>query len=562
MNDHADLIITNARILTMDAGNPRVDALAVAGGLIAAVGSASQIMALRGNETRVIDARGASVLPGFIESHAHLFLGAAELSHLQLGGVFGLEALAERLAAYTQAHPDLPFLIGQSCDYDILGQGQRLTRQMLDAIIPNRPVALVAADHHTVWANTMALEMAEVLHGRELSPGNEIVMGEDGLAAGELREFEAMAPLFKAADMERARIGLDAGTEPEDPSADEREADKQIMRRGLAYAASFGITSFHNMDGNLYQLDLLEEIGREGGLICRAQVPFHFKHPMTLSDLEHATTRAARYHGDWLKAGVVKLFMDGVLDSGTAHMLSPYKTGDDWRGEAYFSDEEFAQLATEIDRRGLQIAVHAIGDAAVRTVLDGYEAAARANGARDSRHRIEHIEVTTADDIPRFSQLGVIASMQPSHAAGAMDFPVEPTASILGPERAPYAYAPRTIRESGAHVVFSTDWPVAPINPILSMQTAMIREPWSPDLPDQRFSLLEAIHAYTVEGAYAEFAEDRKGRLKPGYFADIVVMSNDLESLPVERLHEAEARMTICGGRVTHEREAHAKSPA
>ncbi|TKT69311.1 amidohydrolase [Aquamicrobium sp. LC103] len=551
----ADLIVTNARILTMDEGNPRAEALAVKDGEIAAVGKAGEIEPMRGPDTRVIDAGGASVLPGFIESHIHLFMGAAELVHLQLFGVKGFERLRETVQAYAATRPNDRVLFGQGADYTILSENETLTRHHLDRIVADRPVALVAPDHHTMWANTKALEMAELLRGRKLNPGNEIVMGADGLATGELRESEAMTPVVRLAGESRVRLGIQTGGEPVTPPSKEGwEADKEIMRRGLAYAAEHGITSFHNMDGNFYQLEILAEIEKEGGLLCRAQIPFHFKKPMTLADLEKASRMAERYDGEWVSSGMVKVFMDGVIDSGTAHMVESYADRPDWRGEPYFSDAEFAELATEIDRRGLQIAVHAIGDAAVRTVLDGYEAARETNGTRDSRHRIEHIEVTTKEDVPRFAELGVIASMQPPHPPGSMGLPLEPTLSKIGRERWHLSYAWRTIRNTGAHVVFASDWPVSPVDPIAGIQAAMLRKPWAEGLPDHSFSLHEAIAGYTVEGAYTQFMEHRKGKLKTGYLADIVVLSGDMEATAAEDLHDIRPVFTICGGRVTYAR--------
>lgn len=555
MTDAADLIVTNARILTMDEGNPSAEAMAVRDGRIVALGTASDVEPLRGAATRVVEAGGATVLPGFIESHIHLFMGAAELVHLQLFGVKGFDALKARLGTYAAERPGDRVLFGQGCDYTILGNGETLTRHHLDRIVADRPVLLVAPDHHTGWANTIALEQAGLLNGKAVNPGNEVVMGDDGLATGELRESEAMTPVTHLAGPSRVRLGIETGGEPERwPSKDEWEADKEIMRRGLAYAAQHGITSFHNMDGNLYQLQLLTEIEQEGGLLCRAQVPFHFKKPMTLDDLDKASEMAKRYSGDRIKSGIVKVFMDGVIDSGTAHMIEPYADGGNWRGEPYFSDEEFAELATAIDKRGLQIAVHAIGDAAVRAVLDGYEAAAKTNGRRDSRHRVEHIEVTTDADVPRFAELGVIASMQPPHPPGSMGLPLEPTLSKIGRERWRLSYAWRTIKETGAHVVFASDWPVSPVDPIAGIQAAMVRKPWADDVPDHSFSLHEAIVGYTVEGAYAEFAEDRKGRLKTGYLADFVVLSGDVEAVDAEDLHEVRPVLTVCGGAVTYER--------
>lgn len=549
----ADLIVINGRVRTMDDDNPAAEAIAVKDGAIIAIGSRASIEELKGSATRVIDAKGGSVLPGFIEAHMHLFSGGAELAHLQLGGIHGFEALQQAIRDYATTRPEAKMLVGQGVDYTVLGD-ERVTRHHLDAILPDRPFCMAAPDHHTMWANTKALEMAGILRGRTLGPGNEIVMGEDGLAAGELREGEAFGPVLDLAGESRVRLGLSTGGEPNPmPSAAERAADRAIMRRGLAWCARHGITSIQNMDGNLYQLELLSEIEAEEGLPCRVKIPFHYKNFMTLHILEKASVMAERYDSEWLSSGMVKVFYDGVLDSWTAVMVEPYADRPDWVGEPLFTPQQFIDLATAIDKRGLQIAVHSIGDGAVRAVLDGYQAAQKANGKRDSRHRVEHIEVTTAADVPRFAELGVIASMQPSHPPGAMDFPLEPTVSRIGRDRWPLSYAWRTLKEAGAHVVFASDWPVAAIDPILSIQAALLRKPWAEGDPDQSFSLQEGLAAYTVEGAYAEFAEQRKGVLKPGYMADLVVLSADIEKTAPAELHKVRPVTTVCGGKVTYQ---------
>ncbi|MBZ9964537.1 amidohydrolase [Mesorhizobium sp. BR1-1-2] len=549
----ADLIVINGRVLTMDDDNPSTDAVAVKNGAIVALGSRASIEEFKGPATRIIDARGGSVLPGFIEAHMHLFSGAAELAHLQLSGVHGFEALQRAIRDYASTHPDAKMLVGQGVDYTVLDD-ERVTRHHLDAILPDRPFVMAAPDHHTMWANTRALDMAGILSGRTLGPGNEIVMGDDGLANGELREGEAFGPVLDLAGEGRVRLGLATGGEPDPmPSAEERAADRDIMRRGLAWCARHGITSIQNMDGNLYQLELLAEIEAEEGLPCRVQIPFHYKNFMTLDMLDKASAMAERYNSEWLSSGMVKVFYDGVLDSWTAVMIEPYADRPDWVGEPLFTPRQFIDLAVAIDRRGLQIAVHSIGDGAVRAVLDGYEAAQKANGKRDSRHRVEHIEVIAASDVPRFAELGVIASMQPPHPPGAMDFPLEPTVSRIGPARWPLSYAWRTLRSAGAHVVFASDWPVSPIDPILGIQAAVMRKPWASSDPDQSFSLRESLAAYTVEGAYAEFAEHRKGTLKPGYMADLVVLSADIEKTAPTDLHKVRPITTICGGKVTYQ---------
>ncbi|MBB6413044.1 amidohydrolase [Mesorhizobium sangaii] len=549
----ADLIVINGRVLTMDDDNPATEAVAVKDGAIIAMGSRVSIEELKGPATKIIDAKGGSVIPGFIEAHMHLFSGGAELAHLQLTGIHGFEALQKAIRSYAPTQPDAKMLVGQGVDYTVLGS-ERVTRHHLDAILPDRPFCMAAPDHHTMWANTKALEMAGILHGRTLGPGNEIVMGDDGLAGGELREGEAFGPVLDLAGESRVRLGLATGGEPDPmPTATERAADRDIMRRGLAWCARHGITSIQNMDGNLYQLELLAEIEAEEGLPCRVQIPFHYKNFMTLDMLDKASDMAERYNSEWLSSGMVKVFYDGVLDSWTAVMVEPYADRPDWVGEPLFTPQQFIDLAVAVDKRGLQIAVHSIGDGAVRAVLDGYEAAQKANGKRDSRHRIEHIEVTTTTDVPRFAELGVIASMQPPHPPGAMDFPLEPTVSRIGPARWPLSYAWRTLKDAGARVVFASDWPVSPIDPLLGIQAAVLRKPWADGDPDQSLSLHESLAGYTVEGAYAEFAEHRKGAIKPGYMADLVVLSADIEATAPEALHKVHPVTTICGGKITYQ---------
>jgi predicted amidohydrolase YtcJ len=551
----ATLIITNAAVLTMDPARSRAEALAIAGNRIVAVGGRRDIEAMAGPGTRIIDAAGASVIPGFIEGHMHLFAGAGELSHLQLQGTRGLSALRERTLAYAAAHPGDELIIGEQADYVIVSESEPLTRHHLDAIIADRPILLFSPDHHTAWANTRALELAGILRGKTLGPGNEIVMGPDGLASGELREGEAIIPVraLSTSGM-RDRLGLITGGEPE-PAATPAEFafDLEVMKEGLAHCARHGITSLHNMDGNLYTLELLSALEARGDLTARARVPFHFKNFMALDMLEKASLMAARYNSDRLASGFVKMFVDGVVDSATGVLVDDYADRPGWKGEPLFSPEHFAQVAVEADRRGLQIAVHAIGDGAVRIVLDGYAAAQRANGRRDSRHRVEHVEVIHPDDIARFGALGVIASMQPPHPPGSQGLPLEPSLSRIGPARWPHAFAWNELREAGARLVFGSDWPVSDINPIRSIQSAMTRQRWAPSLRDQRQSLDQALAAYTVDAAYGEFREDRKGALRPGLLADVTVLSGNLGTTDAEALDTLRVAATICDGRVVFE---------
>lgn len=547
MSQRPDTLITNARVLTMDPDRPRAGAVALAAGRILGVGTAAEMAELAGPDCRRIDAGGATVMPGFVESHMHLFPGGAELEHLQLTGVTGPEALARAVRAHAAGIPDLPLVTAQQADYAIMGD-RGATRADLDAVLPDRPLLLVAPDHHTAWANTAALRAAGILGGRTLDPGNEIVMGPDGLAAGELREFQAFAPVLALAGEERVHLGLVDGSEPQAPTPEGCAHDRAHIARGLAHCARHGITSIVNMDGNRYQLELLAELRAEGALTARVRIPFHLRGERPLEVLEEASAMAADHDDEWLASGFVKMFMDGVIDSGTAVRLDDYPGRPGWRGEALFSAEYFAAACAEIDRRGLQIAVHAIGDGAVRRVLDGYAAARAANGPRDARHRIEHIEMIHRDDIARMVDLGVTASVQPCHVPGAQDFPAS-ALEMVGRDRWRDAFPTATLAQAGVPLAFASDWPVADVNPLRCLKSALTRRPFAADCPDERVDLMTALAAYTSGGARAEHTEGWKGRLTPGYVADLVILSHDIEAVAAEALDTVTVARTIAGGR-------------
>lgn len=555
MQAEASFIIRNARVLTMDDANPRAAAVAVSGNRILAVGSEAEIDAYSGPDTHVIDAKGATVLPGFNEAHMHIFGGSAELRELSLMGVKGFDALDRALKTYAADYPQRDLLIAQHADYTILSDDERVTRHHLDRILPDRAVLIFAPDHHTAWANTLALKMGGILEGRDVGIGNEIVMGEDGLANGELRESNAIRPVSALGETgAREMLGVGTGGDPDHVTAEERAADIEIIREGLAYVASLGITSLQNMDGSLYQLEMLDEIEKTAGLPVRVRMPFHMKNFMPLSDLEaKAAAWRERFNTDRLRSDFVKLFMDGVTESGTAVFVDDYSHQPGWKGDPLFSQAHFDEIAIAADRLGLPVAVHAIGDGAVRMVLNGYEAAIVANGRRDSRNRIEHIEVVHPDDVPRFKELGTIASMQPTHPPGSAGLPLEPYLSYIGEERWPHAFAWRTLTDAGAPIVFATDWPVSPLDPMHCIQCAMTRTVWKEGMQDQRLSLHETLAAYTRTSAWVEFMEDRKGVLKPGYLADIVVLSADVEAADFADLAAIRPVTTMCDGRITYQ---------
>lgn len=549
----ADIIIHNARILTMDDAAPTAQAIALAGNTILAVGSDAEIKALAGSSTQTIDAKGGTVLPGFNEAHMHIFGGSVGLTELSLFGVKGFDALQTAIRDYASANPDLKLLVAQYADYTVLSDEERVTRQHLDRILPDRAFLMFAPDHHVAWANTVALKQAGILEGRDVGVGNEIVMGDDGLASGELRESNAIRPVsIMGENGGREMLGVGTGGEPENLTAEERASDIAVLKKGLAYCASLGITSIQNMDGNLYQLEMLDEIEKTDGLPVRARVPFHMKNFMPLSDIkDKADAWHKRFDSDKLRCDFVKVFMDGVTEGETAVFVDDYSHRPGLKGDPLFSQEHFNEVATTADSFGLPVAVHAIGDGAVRMVLNGYEAAAKANGKRDSRNRIEHIEVVHPADVPRFAELGTVASMQPTHPPGSAGLPLEPYLTYIGEGRWPYAFAWKTLVDAGAKIVFATDWPVSPLDPMSCIHDAMTRQVWKDGLRDQRLSLTETLTAYTKTGAWLEFMEDRKGVLKAGYLADVVVLSGDVEKTASADLAAIRPVTTICDGKVT-----------
>ena len=542
----AETIITNAKVLTMDEARPRAEAVAFAGGRILAVGDRAEVEALAGPDTRIVDAGGRTLLPGFVESHLHLVLGGNELTQLQLGGVSGFEELARLFRDFAAKNPTLPLLMAQGAAYEILEHP--VTRHDLDRVIADRPIAMMSPDHHTVWANTAALEAAGILQGAEMPAGHVVVMGSDGTATGELLEFEAFSPVLALTGDLHLQLGIATGGEPEPwPDAAQRAKDKEKVAAGLAHCAMHGITSMVNMDGNRYTCVLLKEMEEEGRLTARVKVPFHFKPHMDLAELERASAMAEEFRGDWVTSGFVKMFQDGVVDSRTAFMLHDYP-GTTERGAPLFDLDRFKEICREISRRDLQIAVHAIGDGAVRQTIDGYEAA----GRPDLRHRIEHIELIDRADVPRLGALGITASVQPPHPPGAMDFPMSTMDHVFHRDRWKDAYLTRTLAEHGAPLAFASDWPVTDVSVMRGIQAALTRKPYD-GCQDERVGLMEVLRAYTAGGAWAAHMDGLTGTLRPGMAADLVLIDGDIEAIPAEKLGQTGIALTIAGGKVTHD---------
>ncbi|EBA07068.1 amidohydrolase [Sagittula stellata] len=544
---HADLVFLNARVRPLFAA-PGTTAVAILDGKIAALGGDDDIRAFIGPQTRVIDAGGRELLPGFIESHLHLFMGGATLSMLNLGEVFGLKAVSTAFRSFIDETPDAPLHSAFAANYTIFGEDRRPDRHLLDRISPDRPIFMSSVDLHCGWANTRALELAGVLRGAEVEPGSEVVMGEDGLATGELREFAAMSFVQQLSELKgRDSLG-NQGLEPETDAA--RAYDRGLLRLAGEYCARHGITSAVNMDGNPYQAGLLRDLALAGEMPVRVSLPLKLDESDGVAGVARIEQFGEEVPG-WLHFRRIKLFLDGVYDTWTALTVTDYPDRAGFRSEPLIAPDLFNAICIEADRRGLQVATHAVGDGAVRAAIDGYEAAARANGPRDARHRIEHIDTITPEDVDRLAPLGIVASMQPVHPPGSAGLPLEPTTSIMGPARWPTAFPWRMIRDRGVPLAFGTDWPVSPLSPLYAIHCALTRSPWRDDMPDQRITLDDCLAAYTTGGAYADFCETHRGALTPGLAADLVLIDGDLDGL-AQSAEAATVAMTICDGRLTY----------
>jgi predicted amidohydrolase YtcJ len=537
----ATLVIRNARIATQDPAQPWASAVAVVGERIVWVGDDADAVAWCASATQVLDAAGRLVLPGLCDSHIHLLVGARSLGRLALETASSLADLQARLRAYADANPAREWLVGRGWMYRLFAPGQAIQRELLDAVVPDRPVFLSAFDGHTGWANTVALERAGVLHGAETgNPFSTVVLDEAGLATGELREGPAM-------DFVRRLIP---------PFSPAEEA--ALLRQALGELAALGITSVHNMDGDTAQLALYNQFAAASELSLRVLLPLSLTPGIDPAQIDAWAAVAAQQQDDLVRAGAVKLFMDGVVESKTALLLAPYADGSGDLGVANYDQHEFNALVAHADAHGLQVFVHAIGDAAVQRTLDSFAHAQQVHGRRDARHRVEHVELIDAADVPRFAALGAIASLQPIHVGFGMD-EQNTWRRLSGPTRWPLGFAWRTLHDAGAPLAFGSDWPVASPNPFLGIASALQRVKLdlsgpASSFPDQRLSLTELVHGYTAGAAYAAHQEHHLGQVKPGYLADLIVLEQDIFALEPAMIAEARVALTLLGGRVVFAR--------
>ncbi len=528
-----DLIIVNAAVRTMDAARPAAEAVAIAGNRIAAVGSTSEIRALAGAKSRVIDAGGKSVLPGFNDAHVHWLMGGFSLTNVNLRAAKSPGEFARLIADFAKRLPKGRWILEGGWDHENWSGTPLPTRQMIDAVTPDNPVFVDRLDGHMGLANSVALKLAGITRETKDVPGGLIVRDADGEPTGVLKD---------------AAMGLVERVVPL-PSWDEKLV---AARAATEYAASLGVTSVQDLsagdDVGLYQF-----LRERGELKTRI---YAVRSIVSWEVLGKAGVRAA-FGNDWVRLGGLKGFSDGSLGSTTALFFDPYNDAPDTRGllfDQMLPEGVMLKRALAADQAGLQVMIHAIGDKANATILDLYQEVEKANGPRDRRSRIEHAQHLRAADIPRFGREEVIASMQPYHCADDGRW----CHKRIGPERSKGTYAFRTLLDSGAVLAFGSDWTVAPLNPMEGLKAAVTRQTldgrnpggW---VPEQKISLDEAIRAFTVGSAYAEFQDQVKGSLAPGKLADVVILDRDIYRIDPATLDQVKVELTVVDGKVVFE---------
>jgi predicted amidohydrolase YtcJ len=532
----ADTVIVNGKIYTLNPQQPWAEALAIRADRIVAVGSDVEIAKLQSKNTQVIDGKGRLVLPGFTDCHIHFIDGAFSLGRVNLEGAKDAADIQQRLREYGAAHPGDSWILGRGWNYAMFPSSLP-DKKTLDQVFPNRPALLEGYDGHTYWANSKALELAQVTKDTP-NPSNGVIVRDPatGEATGALKE---------------AAQGLVAAVIPK-PTRGEKLA---ALRAGIRWANENGLTRVHSAGGDFEEFELYDELLRHGDLTVRFYIAY-FQNPPELRPQDIAAVEDARkkYTGDWLSAGAVKFMIDGVVESHTAAMLGPYSDDPALQGKPFWDPEKYKAAVAELDKRGLQILTHAIGDAGVRIVLDAYQNMETVNHTSGRRPRIEHIETISAEDIPRFGRLGVIASMQPLHS-----YPDQNALTVwarnAGPDRASRAWVWKSIADGGGQIAFGSDWPVVTLNPFEGIQTAVTRQtaeglPKAGFVPTERLSLADAIRGYTLGAAYAGFREKTEGSLEPGKLADLIILSQNLFDVEPRSINKTKVLTTIVGGRV------------
>jgi len=524
----ADLVVTGGRVWTGNPDAPWAEAVAVRGDRIAAVGARADIEALVGGDTRVIDATGGLVTPGFIDAHVHFLDGGMNLLSVQLRDAATPEEFTRRLGEFATQLPAGTWILGGDWDHTLWG-GELPRRDWIDSVTADHPVFVQRLDGHMGLANGAALRAAGLEDSAPDVEGGEVVRYEDGRPTGLLKD-NATSLVWRAI-----------------PSSSTAETDR-ALDAAMAYVAARGVTSVTHM-GGWGDLAVFRRARDAGRLTTR----IHACTPISRWErLRDAVAESGR--GDeWLRIGCLKGFVDGSLGSHTAALFEPFTDAPDDTGLLVNEPEDLYRWTSAADAAGLQVAVHAIGDRANRIQLDIFERVEKENGPRDRRFRIEHAQHLAPSDIPRFAELGVIASMQPYHAIDDGRWAEE----VIGHERAKTTYAFRSLLDAGARLAFGSDWFVAPATPLEGIYAAVTRRTLDGENPDgwfsgQKISVEQALVAYTRDAAYAAFEEDLKGTLEPGKLADLVVIDRDITKVPPEEIADVAVRTTVVGGNVVY----------
>jgi len=536
----ADTIITHGKVFTLDTRHPWAQAVAVADAKIVSVGEDAEIEKLRGPGTKVIDAGGRLVLPGFVDCHIHFLDGSLSLGRVNLEGAKDATDIQQRLRDYAAKHPGQDWVLGRGWNYAMFGAEALPHKKYLDEVCPVRPAFLEGYDGHTYWANSKALSAAGITTETPDPPNGVIVRDP--------KTHEATGALKESAQR------LVAQVVPK-PSRSENLA---ALRAGIKWSNEHGLTRVHSAGGDFEYLDLYDELRRDGQQTLRFYIAYFLNPPeLRPQDIDAIEAARRQFHDEWIDTNVVKMMVDGVVESHTAAMLEPYSDDPSTKGKLFWDPAKYTAAVAELDKRGLQLFTHAIGEYGVRTALDAYAHAGQVNHTNDRRPRIEHIETITAADIPRFGQLGVIASMQPLHS-----YPDNNTLEVwtrnAGPGRASRAWAWKSISNAGGRLAFGSDWPVVTLNPWEGIQTAVTRQttdgkPEAGFVPEQRLSIAETIRGYTLGAAYAGRREKTEGSIEQGKLADVIIVSQNIFEIDPRRIAETKVLTTIVGGRVVYQ---------
>lgn len=531
----ATLVLLHGRVWTGDAAHPEAQAVACRDGVILAVGTDAEISPLAGAGTEVIDLKGRRVTPGFNDSHVHFYPGGQDLSSVQLRTAKSQAEFQERIREYAAKIPAGRWITGGEWDHENWSPAVLPTRQLIDPVSGDHPVFVSRLDGHMGVANSLALKLAGVTRHTDDPPGGTIVRDANGEPTGVLKD---------------AAQGLVERAMP--APGDDEIAD--ALKAAMRYANERGVTSVQDMSAAPEVLRVYQKLLRAGELTVRVSGHQPLATWKRLADVGIT----ADFGGPMLHIGGMKGFADGSLGSTTALFFHPYLDAPNTSGLAnaeMIPESKMRDHIVSADRAGLQVAVHAIGDKANKLILDFYEEAERVNGPRDRRFRIEHAQHLRQEDIPRFARLRVIASMQPYHAIDDGRW----AAKRVGPEVLKGTYAFRSLLEAGAVLAFGSDWDVAPMDPLLGIYAAATRRTLdgkNPNgwYPEQKISVAEALRAYTYGSAYASFEDKIKGTIRPGMLADMVVLSEDILSIPPEAIEHTAVDVTILGGRTVYRR--------